>query len=289
MGKRAVTYSAVGGVLRVWNPTPADVKVMVGEKQAIVSPGCMKEFALPDAAGFDIEGVAGQGQALAREVQDTPPAPELPVGTNLLGSTVQPAVFDDLIIHTGWDPLVLSLDAVIRPATEGEIPIGYRAVQVGDVVQAAYELSGLSINEWNDNAQERREDLIAETLELLRAEVHVPSAGVHHELNLADGADTKDVMGIPPAPKQQLEVLPDGRIRGRRVRDTDRFAPGDYGRHPVSAEWMAHAPGGGLGSLSDHEVVEHEDGTITVSPSIAIDDGRSKWHGYLEAGIWRKA
>lgn len=32
-----------------------------------------------------------------------------------------------------------------------------------------------------------------------------------------------------------------------------------------------------------HEVAEHDDGTITVSPSI-VGNG---FHGYLERGIWR--
>jgi hypothetical protein len=42
-----------------------------------------------------------------------------------------------------------------------------------------------------------------------------------------------------------------------------------------------------MGNLSGHSVTEHDDGTITVSPSI-LDDGRSVWHGYLERGAWRQ-
>ena len=77
---------------------------------------------------------------------------------------------------------------------------------------------------------------------------------------------------------------------GRRVRDTDRFAPGDYGRHPVDGHWMGCTPNGHLGNLSAHEVVEHEDGTITVSPSILVSDDKGElWHGFLERGVWRKA
>jgi hypothetical protein len=41
-----------------------------------------------------------------------------------------------------------------------------------------------------------------------------------------------------------------------------------------------------MGDLSGHEVTEHEDGTISVSPSILINDGRSEWHGYLRRGVW---
>lgn len=47
-----------------------------------------------------------------------------------------------------------------------------------------------------------------------------------------------------------------------------------------------------MGSLSAHEVMEHADGTITVSPSILItgEDGNGaiRWHGYLENGVWRE-
>jgi hypothetical protein len=81
---------------------------------------------------------------------------------------------------------------------------------------------------------------------------------------------------------------------GRRVYDTDHFTPGDYGRHPADGNWYACAPNGHLGNLSQHDVVEHDDGTITVSPSIVItrrDTERRQdvelWHGYLQRGVWR--
>jgi hypothetical protein len=67
--------------------------------------------------------------------------------------------------------------------------------------------------------------------------------------------------------------------------DTD-FGEGDYGR--LSTTWFACAPGGHLGNLSKHTVIEHEDGTITVSPSIRISAGGVElWHGWLERGVWR--
>jgi hypothetical protein len=43
-----------------------------------------------------------------------------------------------------------------------------------------------------------------------------------------------------------------------------------------------------IGRLSGHQVVEHEDGTITVSPSILTGRGERQWHGYLEHGVWRQ-
>lgn len=52
---------------------------------------------------------------------------------------------------------------------------------------------------------------------------------------------------------------------------------------------MACAPNGSVGDLSGHEVTEHDDGTITVSPSILINQPPDKqWHGYLERGVWRE-
>lgn len=62
---------------------------------------------------------------------------------------------------------------------------------------------------------------------------------------------------------------------------------GQYGRD-CNGDWfgcpqeMFHA------NLSKHNVIEHEDGTITVSPSILITGFDGQWHGYLEKGIWRK-
>jgi hypothetical protein len=65
--------------------------------------------------------------------------------------------------------------------------------------------------------------------------------------------------------------------------------PGDYWFSPVDQTWYAICPTGTVGSLAEHEVVEHEDSTITVSPSILVDDLMGKaWHGYLEHGIWRE-
>jgi hypothetical protein len=47
------------------------------------------------------------------------------------------------------------------------------------------------------------------------------------------------------------------------------------------------APNGDACCLSPaiHAVIEHEDGTITVSPSIVMPAGQ-RWHGFLVRGIW---
>jgi hypothetical protein len=85
-----------------------------------------------------------------------------------------------------------------------------------------------------------------------------------------------------------------------------RLAPGDYGRDPQDGNaWHARPPkmseGDAFtdchplaGSLAGHDVVEHEDGTITASPSILIHypwgnpPREISWHGYLERGVWRQ-
>jgi len=50
--------------------------------------------------------------------------------------------------------------------------------------------------------------------------------------------------------------------------------------------WNIRGPKGGSGILDGHTVVEHEDGTITVSPSLLIP---GVWHGWLESGVFRDA
>ncbi len=82
----------------------------------------------------------------------------------------------------------------------------------------------------------------------------------------------------------------------RRPDDTEGhfLLAGDYSfqrdtfrRSTDSPYWLCCDPVGHLGDLRKHAVTEHEDGTITVSPSILIK-GRTTWHGYLERGIWRE-
>ena len=85
--------------------------------------------------------------------------------------------------------------------------------------------------------------------------------------------------------------------QGRRVDDGTKrwdYKPGDYGRVKRDGEWVwAVLPTNtdltSAGDIPQHEVTEHEDGTITVSPSILLDAGDlGQWHGYLERGVWRE-
>jgi len=69
-----------------------------------------------------------------------------------------------------------------------------------------------------------------------------------------------------------------------------------------TVRWYIKDPLGDIGSITSRRfsVVEHENGTITVAPSIDnkrqgddsehfadIRDGRQGWHGWLERDAWR--
>jgi hypothetical protein len=85
-------------------------------------------------------------------------------------------------------------------------------------------------------------------------------------------------------------------MQGIRVREWDGQAllnEGEYAQSPNGGTWYCCAPGNYLGNLGAHSVIEHEDGSITVSPSILISTTDHKgnrhelWHGYIERGVWR--
>ena len=74
--------------------------------------------------------------------------------------------------------------------------------------------------------------------------------------------------------------------------------PACYGRatapdaRPVQCWWQITAPDGKVGSLNPavHTVTEHEDGTITVRPSLDFSKRPGGgWHGWLEHGVFREA
>jgi hypothetical protein len=82
-------------------------------------------------------------------------------------------------------------------------------------------------------------------------------------------------------------------MKGERKPDgypVHQLQSGEYSK-TLDGRWYARAPGDGwlMGNLGNHDVTEHEDGTITVSPSILIGAGdQVQWHGYLERGVWRE-
>lgn len=84
---------------------------------------------------------------------------------------------------------------------------------------------------------------------------------------------------------------------GRRVGFTPGWPgsdalPGDYClvpdgvHHGEKDVWYAVDPTGGAGAIirANHVTTEHDDGTITCSPSLVMPSG---WHGFLERGVWR--
>ncbi len=89
-------------------------------------------------------------------------------------------------------------------------------------------------------------------------------------------------------------------MKGKRIEDNKYCENnGEYSKQtdtkPYGKEyWNCKTPNGYYGCLVRHEITEHEDGTITVAPSILVsmmdEDKKNKkklWHGYLEKGIWR--
>jgi hypothetical protein len=83
---------------------------------------------------------------------------------------------------------------------------------------------------------------------------------------------------------RRIHPGPDGYFPDKEIK------PGDYWKDR-DGHWGGKTPNGIRCGLTKHFVVEHEDGTITVSPSILVDwntEPHLNWHGFLERGIWRE-
>jgi hypothetical protein len=107
-------------------------------------------------------------------------------------------------------------------------------------------------------------------------------------------------------------------MTGIRLADAfDETQPIPFGAYwrESNGTWSVRTPNGRIGSVAKHTVVEHEDGTITVSPSILVyaiepriytpeerarmvmladeayvrewESGKPGYHGFLERGVWR--
>lgn len=83
-------------------------------------------------------------------------------------------------------------------------------------------------------------------------------------------------------------------MKGTR-RDTDEIhtlSSGEYSKLPNGGVWFV-TPDGRFGHVlpTIHTITWHEDGTVTVSPSILVRGGGpnpgGEWHGFLERGVWR--
>lgn len=92
---------------------------------------------------------------------------------------------------------------------------------------------------------------------------------------------------------QGTRVLPD---EHGWLDDKAMLKPGAYGQatNPRvvasgAGYWQITTPDGHVGSLNPdlHTVIEHEDGTITVSPSIDMSKRTpGAYHGWLRNGVW---
>lgn len=83
---------------------------------------------------------------------------------------------------------------------------------------------------------------------------------------------------------------------GQRLADGyDETQPIPNGAYWIDwqGRWSVKTPNGRIGALDDHTVEQHSDGTITVSPSILVEERPLAdrtlpgFHGYLEHGVWR--
>lgn len=88
-------------------------------------------------------------------------------------------------------------------------------------------------------------------------------------------------------------------MKGRAARDYedffDAYEPVWWKREvrrqngEIETLWLTRHPGADHhGQLNPaHTITEHDDGAITVSPSIQCQC--CGWHGFLEHGVWRQA
>lgn len=88
-------------------------------------------------------------------------------------------------------------------------------------------------------------------------------------------------------------------LQGIRVTDLNisltEYKPGEYSLRPAGHDYADaprqlyfRDPAGNIGRVERHTITEHEDGTISVSPSILVERGAAgnNWHGHLQRGVW---
>lgn len=78
-------------------------------------------------------------------------------------------------------------------------------------------------------------------------------------------------------------------MNGFRKDNPDGKIPevGQYGKDQ-NGDWFGCPQEEFHANLSKHDVIEHQSGRITVSPSILITSHLGQWHGYLRDGEWSK-
>jgi hypothetical protein len=79
-------------------------------------------------------------------------------------------------------------------------------------------------------------------------------------------------------------------MQGKRLEADAPFDLNNHGAYWKNENgWFCITPNGHYGGLNNHDITEHEDKTITISPSILVSDNHGQlWHGYLERGVWRE-
>lgn len=78
--------------------------------------------------------------------------------------------------------------------------------------------------------------------------------------------------------------------QAKRVAGFDESDDGEMCYWKGEDGWYLNLPGCGLATLRAHVVEEHEDGTISATPSILVTsrrDGKNvQRHGYFTRGVW---
>ena len=73
--------------------------------------------------------------------------------------------------------------------------------------------------------------------------------------------------------------------------DGTTLEPGQYLWDPWRRRWWLCTPNGHLAAIMPGvwTIVQHEDGTITVTPSIKVSNADGVlWHGFLKRGVWEE-
>lgn len=97
----------------------------------------------------------------------------------------------------------------------------------------------------------------------------------------------------PPKPKPSVSPMantgrrPDS-VQGRRVESMREMldSPDEITYCKTDHGWLLSLPGIGPAGTRNHGLQEHDDGTITLSPSFLATNGDVRRHGYFQGGWW---
>lgn len=65
---------------------------------------------------------------------------------------------------------------------------------------------------------------------------------------------------------------------------------GEYFKTQKTGNWILKTPSGVCATVKKEKITEHQDGTITISPTVYlfIDFDGKTWRGFLTKGVWRE-